>query len=293
MKSTVKISLMDIHPRDLKGIIKEIPTLPLIFQELFKMMQDPDVSVPAIAEVITQDQALTAKILHLVNSAFYGFNKQIKTINRAVVILGFAAVRSAALAIGVFDYFKDESSTGALDLTKFWTHSIAVGATCKVLARKTKIKQAEEAFIVGLLHDTGKLIEKRYFSRDFEELCQAAQEQHLTWIKGERALFRVNHATIGKVVFRMWDFPPSVVDAVHLHHSPVSTSKYPQLTALVQVADVVAYQMGYGAPGAYPPSACPAEALKHLHLDTGQVELFHPQIREELESSLEILKLLN
>ena len=286
-------SLFDIHPRELKGIIKDIPTLPLIYQKLFQMMHEPDVSVPMVAEVITQDQALTAKILHLVNSALYGYSKQIKTISRAVVILGFSAVRSAALAISVFAFFKGESSTEELDLPKFWEHSIAVAATCKVLADKIQIKESEEAFIVGLLHDTGKLIEKRYFSQDIDDLCRAAKEQHLSWIEAERALFQVNHATIGKVVFRMWDFPPSVVDAIHLHHSPVTTAKYPQLTALVHVADFIAYQMNYGAPGAHPPCECQPKALKLLGLQLEHLEDFHQEIQEDLESSLKILKLVN
>jgi len=293
LSATVNASLLDIHPRDLKKIIKDIPTLPLIYQELFRMMQDPDASVPAIADLITQDQALTAKILHLVNSAFYGYNKQIKTISRAVVILGFKAVRNAAMAISVFDYFKDESSTEEIDLTKFWEHSIAVATICKVLAEEAKISGTEEAFTIGLLHDAGKLIEKRYFPQDFAELCEVAQEQNMSWIDAERALFQVNHATIGKVVFRMWDFPPSVVDAVHLHHANLETAKYPQLAALVHLADWMAYRMDLGAPGALPPDDVQMEAFKLLNLQPEQLEGFVGRIREELESSLQILKLLD
>ena len=292
MSPTLEISLLDIHPRELKGIIKDIPTLPLIYQELFQMMQDPDASVPSIAELIAQDPALTTKILHLVNSAFYGYSKQIKTINRAVIILGFKAVRSAALAIGVFDYFKDEASDGELDMTKFWEHSIAVATICKVLADQVKIKQSEEAFTTGLLHDVGKLIEKHYFPKDFRELCRVAQEQHLSWYNCEKELFQINHATIGKVVFRMWNFPPSVVEAVHLHHSSIASAKFPQLVALVRMADFVSYQMGYGAPGAYPPTDCPREVVDLLGLSLEQVESSHDQIRQELESSMEILKLM-
>ncbi len=293
MSTSVNVSLLDIHPRDLKKIIKDIPTLPLIYQELFQMMQDPNVSVPAIADVITQDQALTAKILHLVNSAFYGYHKEIKTISRAVVILGFKAVRNAAMAISVFDYFKDESSTDEIDLTKFWEHSIAVATICKVLAEEIGLSGTEEAFTVGLLHDAGKLIEKRYFSQDFGELCEVAREQKMSWIDTERALFQINHATIGKAVFRMWDFPPSVVDAVHLHHSPVETAQYPQLTSLVHVADAVSYHMDYGAPGAQAPKAVQHEAFKLLKMRPEQVGACEDRIRQELESSLQILKLLD
>lgn len=286
-------SLMDVHPRELAGMVKDIPTLPVIYQQLFQAMQDPDYSVPQVSDLIAQDQALSAKILHLVNSAFYGYNKQINTISRAVVILGFRAVRSAALAISVFDYFKDEGESCGIDMKDFWVHAIAVATACKVLAEQAKLAQQEEAFVVGLLHDVGKLIEKRYFADDFEDLCHAAQEQHLTWFAGEQMLFQVNHATIAKAVFRAWDFPAVVVDAIQHHHEPEKAGASPQSAALVHVADCVSYRMRLGAPGAYPPAACSPAALKILGLTEAQTDDLHARIREELESSLQILQLLD
>ncbi len=227
MAAVLKKSLLDMHPRELKGMMVDIPTLPVVYQELFRKMQDPQVAVPEIAEVITQDQSLSVKILHLVNSAFYGYKGEIKTIARAVVILGFQAVRSAALATSVFEYFKDEESNGSIDMAKFWEHSVAVAAGCKVLAGARGLKQQEEAFVVGLLHDIGKLIEKRHFAEDFDELCRVATEQHLSWYDCETQLFQVTHATIAKAVFRGWNFPPSVVEAIHLHHQPESARQHP------------------------------------------------------------------
>lgn len=291
MSKAVTKSLLDIHPRELKGIITEIPTLPVIYQELFRKMQEPNVSVPQIAEIISQDQALTVKILHLVNSAFYGYSKEIKTISRAVVILGFQAVRSAALAISVFDYFNGEESI-QIDMAQFWKHSIACGSICKVLASEIRINQQEEAFVVGLLHDTGKLIEKRFFPDDFNELCQAAQEQHLTWFDAEKALFQINHSTIGKAIFRAWSFPTSVVDAVHFHHNPDSSTKYPQLAALAHLGDYMAYPLGYPSPGALPPDGCNPAALKILGITLEDCQMLVPKFKEDLEYSMEILKLV-
>ncbi|MCB1184527.1 HDOD domain-containing protein [bacterium] len=289
--STYK-SLMDLHPREVKNFVKDVPTLPVIYQELFAKMQDPNVAVPEIAEIITHDQALSTKILHLVNSAFYGYSKQIKTISRAVVILGFRAVRSAALATSVFDYFKDEED-GSVDMMDFWKHSIAVASICKVLAEELNINQKEEAFVVGLLHDIGKLVEKRYFDEDFREVCTVAREQHLSWIECEKALFQTDHANIGKAVFRGWNFPPSVIDAVQFHHTPNASAKVPQLTSLVHVADFISYQIDFGAPGAFPPRECSPEALKMLGLTLPDTLRFHDKIREELEVAMEILKLLD
>lgn len=291
MSAVLNKSLMDVHPREIKGLVKDIPTLPVIYQELFQKMQDPNVSVPTVADIITQDQALTAKILHLVNSAFYGYSRQIRTISRAVVILGFQAVRSAALAISVFDYFKDDAGDG-VNMIDFWKHSIAVATTCKVLATELNIDKQEEAFIVGLLHDVGKLIEKQYFETDFRELCTVATEQHLSWYDCEKVLFQINHATIGKAVFRAWKFPPAVVDAIHFHHEPVASTKAPQLAALVHVADFIAYRMEYGAPGAWPPQECAPDALKLLNITLADTDGYHERITAELESALEILSLL-
>ncbi len=293
MAETVIKSLMDLHPRELKGIIKEIPTLPVIYQELFQKMQDPDISVPRIAEIITKDQALTAKILHLVNSAFYGYSQRIETISRAVVILGFQAVRSAALAISVFDYFKDEESNSHVDMEMFWKHSIAVASICKVLAPALNIQQAEEAYVVGLLHDTGKLIEKRYFAEDFDEVCYAANELHLSWFECEKALFQVHHAVIGKTVFRQWEFPHHIVDAVNCHHIPATSLKAPHLASLVHVADFLSYEMNLGAPGAWAPKECSPDALRLLNFKLGDFESHQDAAVEEIEHSMEILKLLD
>ncbi len=291
MSTVLKKSLFDIHPREIKGLVKDIPTLPVIYQELFQKMQDPDVSVPAIADIITQDQALSTKILHLVNSAFYGYSRQIRTISRAVVILGFQAVRSAALAISVFDFFKDDDSDG-VNMLDFWKHSIAVATTCKVLATEMNIDKQEDAFISGLLHDVGKLIEKQYFDADFREVCTVATEQHISWFECEKALFQIHHATIGKAVFRAWNFPPAVVDAVHFHHEPGTSTKAPQLAALVHVADVIAYKMNYGAPGAWPPAECSPDALKLLGISLEDAMGYEDKIAAELESAMEILSLL-
>lgn len=291
MATIAEKSLLDIQPRELKGIIKEIPTLPLVYQELFQKMQDPKVSVPQVADIISQDQALTTKILHLVNSAFYGYSKQIKTIGRAVVILGFHAVRSAALAISVFDYFDGEDNN-QIDMTDFWRHSIATASICKILATEAKLAHQEEAFVVGLLHDTGKLIEKRYFSDDFDELVNVAQEQELTWYNAEKALFQIDHATIGKAVFRAWNFPPSVIDAVQFHHKPDSSTRHPQLAALAHLGDYMACLLDYPAPGAVAPEGCHPSALKVLGITLDDCQRLVPRIREDIESSMEILNLV-
>ena len=292
MSKVLKKSLLDIHPRELRGMVNDIPTLPVIYQKLFDKLQDPDVSVPEIAEIITQDQALSAKILHLVNSALYGSGTRTMTIGRAVVILGFRAVRGAAMASGVFDYFKDEESSEGIDRIKFWEHSIAVASISKVLAGDQRLYHREEAFVAGLLHDVGKLIEKSYFPSDFDEICVVAEDKGLSWFEAEKKLFPIHHGTIGKTVFRSWKFSPSVVDAVQFHHKPGASSSAPELTALVHVADFIAYELGYGAPGACGPKECDPDALRVLGMTLEGTMEFRERIHEEMDRSLDILDLV-
>jgi len=195
------------------------------------------------------------------------------------------------LAVSVFDYFEDDEAN-SIEMADFWKHSIAVAGIAKVLAEELHINQQEEAFIVGLLHDVGKLIEMRYFATDFREVCTVAQEQHLSWYDCERALFQVDHAMIGKVIFRTWKFPPSIVEAVHLHHRPSLSTKVPQLTALLHVADFISYDLGYGSPGAYPPAECDAGALKLLNLTMPHTLEYYEKFNKELTNAMEILNLL-
>ena len=114
MTDTIQTSLMDIHPDELLDLIQDIPTLPAIHQTLCTKMRDSQGNVAEIADIIAQEPALTAGILQFVNTAFCGNTSSVKTISRAVVILGFRAVRSAAVAISVFDYFHDEQSSDIL-----------------------------------------------------------------------------------------------------------------------------------------------------------------------------------
>lgn len=285
-------SLMDLRPEELKGIIGDIPTLPTIYQELSRRMHDPEVCLPAMTDVIAQDPVLSAKILHLVNAAFYAQGDHVKTISRAVVILGFQAVRSAALAVSVLEYFKAGDDGRQDDLVKFWEHSVAAATICKELAPRLTIIPAEEAFVAGLLHDVGKLIERKYFASDFEDLCHAASEHHLSWYECERMLLQVHHAGIAKAMFVHWDFPPYLVEAVRHHHAPALAARMPQIAALVHVADVLAYRIGYGAPGAWPPEDFDPQALQILGFQPESFADSNPEVTARIEAGLRILTLL-
>jgi len=285
---------MDIQPRELKTFVSDLPTLPVVFKELFTLMQDPDTQVSQLSEVIARDQALTLKILKLVNSAFYGRPNQITTINRAVIIMGLQAVKSAAMALSVFEQFKSLSGAeSGFDPLEFWRHSIGVSCLAKQLSLVLNVGEPEDAFVAGLLHDTGKLIMLQHFPDDVKDLTRAADEQRLTWRACEEVLFPINHSSISRALFRAWDFPANVVEAVACHHKPEAASRHATLAALVHLADYFSYHMDCPCPGASPPKQHSTDAVKLVELTPSAADEAVARARDELDESLEILKLLD
>jgi putative nucleotidyltransferase with HDIG domain len=286
------LSLKNIHPRDLSLVVKEVPTLPIVYQQLFSKMSSPNVSVPQLADIVTKDQALATKILKLVNSAFYGYKREITSISRAMVILGFRTVRNATLAIGVFDYVSGCEDETKFPIEEFWKHSLSVASICKILGKKCGVKQQEETFIAGLLHDVGKLIMKKYFPEDFMEVCDYAIENNVTWGQAEDAVLSVNHTSIAKAVLRSWNFPPDLIEAVQFHHTLSTGASYPELVALVNVADYMSYQWGLGAPSSQDMGELDHGARSLLGLSIDDIEGYKDEIMAEIEASLDILKII-
>ena len=138
--------------------IKNLPTLPIIVTRILRVATDSGSSANELAELISRDMSVSAKVLNLANSAFYGFSSRIATIPQAVVVLGFGTVRSLALGVSVFDTMHQAAGGKSFDREAFWIHSIGCGTACKLIARTLGQKDIGTPFVAGLLHDLGKLI---------------------------------------------------------------------------------------------------------------------------------------
>ncbi len=292
MSQSTTMSLKTIHPRDLKQVVKEIPTLPIVYQELFSKMNNPDVSVPQLAEIVSRDQALAAKILKLVNSAFYGYKNEINTVNRAMVILGFRTIRNAALAISVFEYVAGGEIDTMFSLENFWRHSLASASICKVVGRDAGIKQQEETFVAGLLHDVGKLIMLKHFREDFVEVCRLQQKRGCTWLEAENELLRINHTKLARAILRSWNFPPNLIEAVSHHHDMNTEASYPRLVALVNLSDQLTYHLGIGSPASIRAETLDPAVSAELGMGIAEAMVHRDRIMEEIDSAMKILNII-
>ena len=198
--------------------IEDIPTLPTIVFELNELLQDPDTPITEITDVIEKDQAMSLKILKLVNSAFYGFQSKVDDIANAIILLGFNTVRNAILSLSVISAFNDKNSLEGFDITDFWKHSLAVAVISKSLAQKTRKGSPDGCFVAGLLHDIGKVIMAQYFQELFGKVWTAARQDTLSFYDAEKKVSDIDHGSIGAHLAEKWKLSSDFINTIKWHH---------------------------------------------------------------------------
>jgi len=283
--------------RQITQRVNNIPTLPAVMMKVIHMVDDPKTTAAALSEFIGRDQALTAKILKLANSAFYGFPQKIGTINLAIVVLGFESVKDLGLSASVVEAFDEKEYGDVFDLHRFWVHSVAVAAGCKILTRHVRVSIAGEIFVAGLLHDLGKLILCRFLTDDYRKVVAEAsgRKEEIYQIELEQLGF--SHADVGGWLAEQWNLPQHQTSAIYYHPYPWLSYREPNLAMVVNLANLLAYKSGY-EPFEYaaPPQLHP-KVISYLKLkktEAGEVDWEHYQtsLNEEMERAKGFLSLL-
>lgn len=217
----------------------ELPTLPAVALRVAQTMGSADVSILDVCEEIERDQAITAKVLKLVNSPFYGFTGRVTSIQRSLVLLGFNTVRSLVLGVSVFD-------GGSEKVRDLWLHALGVSTAAEAIARRLGMSDAEEIATAGLLHDIGKVAisAKRPALRD--RIVALARESGASVLEAEREVLGIDHAAIGKAMAEQWKLPAAIAEVVAHHHAPDLAASAARQTSVVHVADAIVKGFGYG-----------------------------------------------
>lgn len=266
--------------------IENLPTLPAIAMEVNKLVQDQDTSIKELSSVIEKDQAIVSKILKLVNSAFFGLSSRVSNIPHAVMLLGFNAIRNAVVSVSVINAFDKNSFPAEFEITEFWTHSVSVAVTSRVLAEKSRIHSPDECFIAGLLHDVGKLVLCQYLPDLFKKvLATKNKENSLGFYGAENSSIPINHAQIGAFLGKKWKLPSGLVDTIRMHHKIRDNAQDLNLLYIVQTANVITNsplvdgELNPQWPELHPDAA---EALANPLAD---IQIWYPPMNIEIESA--------
>jgi putative nucleotidyltransferase with HDIG domain len=222
--------------------IQDLPSLPAIVLELMRNLDDEEAGTHLLADKIAKDQALSAKVLRLANSSFYGMQRKVTTIQQAITILGFNSVRALVTAAAVIDRYKVNKGS-SLDFDDFWRHSIGTALCAKMLARKLSFNQ-DHAFMAGLLHDIGRLVIVTYSAPLYETVLLYHATHDCCLFEAEREVLGFDHATVGRAIMHHWKFPPLILDAVERHHAPAQEG-VGGLTAIVGLANCIAHRLNF------------------------------------------------
>lgn len=225
----------------LKGIV-QLPSLPAVVIDLLQSMKEDSVDVGQLAAKLARDQALSAKILRIANSSFYGLRGQVDSIADATVVLGLNSVRMLATAAAVGDAFAQVRCEG-FEFRGYWRHCIATALCTRELARQRRMNEGN-AFAAGLLHDIGVLALVSCFPQHFAAVNAYQTQQHCVREVAEKAVLGLDHADLGRILTEYWCFPPLLCEVIGAHHAPESSSE--PLARLVHIANALVEAINLG-----------------------------------------------
>jgi putative nucleotidyltransferase with HDIG domain len=274
--------------------VVDLPTLPIVVPQVLRLVEDQRSSASDLARVIGSDQALATRILRLANSAFYGFRREIVTINHAVVLLGFDTVKSIVLAATVFETLSEGDVVSNFNRAQFWLHVGCAAAAARRVARALRVADPEAAFVGGLLHDLGKVVLDRFFHRRYADAARMAAETPCLIREAETALFSVNHAEVGRWLAERWRFPAAIVEPVAFHHQPAAASPSQRaLTTVVHLADILTRNAGIGSGGDGLVPLPDADVMQRLKVGPAEMLQWSGELaqeREAVQAFLEVMK---
>jgi HD-like signal output (HDOD) protein len=260
----------------------ELVSLPTTYSQINDLMNDPNSSADDISEVINIDPGLTARLLKIVNSPFYGFPSQINTISRAITIIGTRELTHLVLATSVINAFKGIPAN-LINLEEFWRHSLACAIASKLLAIHCGYRAAERFFISGLLQNIGSLVLYQALPELAREAINNAKSGNGTLSKTEQLVMGFDHSEVGQALVEAWRLPDSLGEVVTFHHKPSQATQFQNEVAIIHIADIMvsSAELGHSGDRHVPP--LDPKAWEQLGIEPQILPEILQQVTEQLD----------
>ena len=218
--------------------VKKLPTIPVVAHEILGIVRDDLVSVNKLENIVRNDPAISAKIMSVANSAFYGARVPSKSLDSAILRIGFNTVKNIALGISLITVLTNSKEHGALDYKRIFNHSVSVGFIAGLIRREFKLDVSDEILTNGILHDIGYLILNKYFPQTYAKVI-TTHKTGKTLLESEMYILEYTHADIGHWLAGKWNLPSAVMDTILYHHKPSMAPRFHKRIALIHLADYI------------------------------------------------------
>jgi len=238
---------------DVKALVDDsIPTPARIVGEVIRTAYDADSSAADLAAVIERDPTLTAKILKIANSAYYGAATNITSLKRSVVVLGFDTIKELVTTVATVHYFFRSESASKIDLVGLWQHSVGTAKATQLLSSRLNKERPDVMYTVGLLHDIGKILLALSFPDNYMDVISMVKKKKFRLLHAEQILLNTDHSMIGKVLCDLWNLPQALSDAILFHHEPMELNNGDRMMAkLINIGDYMCRKAEIGFAGDY------------------------------------------
>jgi HD-like signal output (HDOD) protein len=223
--------------------LRQIPTIPVILSPLLRYLQQPveQLDMQKVTDLIAQDKSLAAQCLQMANSPLFGRWQRVESLRGAVLGLGFQRVSEIAMSCEVLNLLPAD---GSMDPVVFWEHSLGCALICRNLARKIAFPDPRQAYLAGLLHDLGVIVNLWVVRQEFRDVFEAAKSEGAPLYEVEQRILGFTHCDSGRLLAEHWELPAEVVEVVASHHAPQDSLKHAALVALVNLSDLLCCMCG-------------------------------------------------
>ena len=279
---------MYTDPKKLVKDVRDVYSLPTIYYQINKAINDPKVSNSQIGDILSEDVGLSARILKLSNSAFYNFPSKIDTITSAISIIGTKQLRDLVLATSVIKIFEGIPED-LVNINSFWLHCIGCGVVARVIAAINKESNIESFFVAGILHDIGSLLIFSKMPEKALEIIEYGQQQKCTLHAAETHCLGFSHAQVGGYLLKQWQLPQNLIEGVYYHHKPTSARTFPAFSNTIHFADIIATAMDLGDGGEHYVPDLNKKAWKQLGLKDDVFHEIIPKVNRQFDEIVKVL----
>ena len=271
--------------------IGDIATLPEVTVKIIEIVEDPDSTARDLHMVIKNDPALSAKVLKVVNSAFYGLPGQIGNVDRAIILLGMSAVKNIAVAASIARLFKTGKMSERFSAKDLWRHSVGVGVASRLIAKVGgQPAGLDEIFLAGLIHDIGVLVERQALPEQLSQVITRCSAKEGTFRELEAEIIGADHQAFGNALTTKWKFPRHLRAVVGFHHCPEALSpELQKLGCIVHVADVLCCQQQMGFCQTADTLELTDQILDTANIDREKLEEITATLRDDVEEAHSML----